>query len=44
MIGRLLVLLTVLLPAAATAQNSGVPQANISNGLVRATVYLARSG
>ena len=40
MIGRLLVLLTVLLPAAATAQNSGVPQANISNGLVRATVYL----
>jgi hypothetical protein len=40
MLGRLLVLLTVLLPAAATAQNSGVPQANISNGLVRATVYL----
>jgi hypothetical protein len=37
---RLLVLLAVLLPAAASAQISDVPQANISNGLIRATIYL----
>jgi hypothetical protein len=40
MLQRLLVLVTVLLSAAAGAEISGAPQANISNGLIRATIYL----
>lgn len=36
----LLLLLAVLLPAAAGAQTSGIPQATISNGLIHATIYL----
>jgi hypothetical protein len=40
MLQRLLVLVTVLLPAAAGAEVSGTPQATISNDLIRAVVYL----